>query len=285
MNQKWLLPHWWATLVSLCFMFGGSLSAQAQTAPQVPPEETFTFDVQVFLIPNAAQGTLRVLRVSKNRYRAELMAETKGIIGLFTLYKKNHYISEFEYVPEKRRYFNHHYTKLVYRGPDIERTTIAIDHDKGKVKWQFYSNDVFEDGGTEPIPEGIVYEDLLSIFFNFRNGVFGPLERGRKMTVYTLPDFLTKKKNPNNSEKKPYQKYEIRIVDAKKEAAYRKRYGRTEEKGLLALVKVPKDIFGQETGEVRIWFDEKIVPLAATVEDAILFGDVNCVLRKFKVDR
>lgn len=260
--------------------------AISEELPKLPAQETFIYDIQVFVFPNAAQGTLRIRRVSRNHYRAELMAETTGIVGLVTLYRKNHYISDIEYVPEKGRFFSRHYTKLVYRGPNLDKTSITINHEKRVVNWEFYSNGELEGRGTEPIPKDVNYEDLLSAFFNFRNGVYGPLERGRQMTVITLPDFESKVRNGNNPKKdEPYQKFLIRIVDAKTEATYRARYNRLGEKGLLALVKVPKNLFGQETGEIRIWFDEDIIPVSATVEDAIYFGDVQGELRQFNVGK
>ncbi|MDA1001433.1 MAG: hypothetical protein O2807_13080 [bacterium] len=54
----------------------------------------------------------------------------------------------------------------------------------------------------------------------------------------------------------------------------------TGEKGYLVIVKVPKDIFGQETGEIRVWFDAALIPTEATVENAIFFGDVTGRLRR-----
>ena len=63
-------------------------------------------------------------------------------------------------------------------------------------------------------------------------------------------------------------------------ARLRRRFGREKERGILALVKVPKELFGQKTGEVRVWMDENLIPVAATVERAILFGDVSGTLRK-----
>ncbi len=250
-------------------------------AQKMPRREIFTYNVRIFIFPKAAQGTIRIIQVSKNRYRAELMAETTGIVGFLTRYRKNHYISEIEYLPGESRFFSRRHTKKVHRGANVERTVATIDQEEGKVNWKIYDNDELKNEGTDPIPGGVQYEDLLSAFFNFRNGAYGPLEAGRKMTILALPDYAERVRNRDKQIKEdPYQKFEIRIPDAKSEAAYRKRYGRTGEKGTLALVKVPKNLFGQQTGEIRIWFDENVIPLAATVEDAIFFGDVHGTLRQ-----
>jgi uroporphyrinogen-III synthase len=104
------------------------------------------------------------------------------------------------------------------------------------------------------------------------------------MTLFTLPNYRAKAlKEDFSEEEKKFQKFEITIPSAETTRAYRKNFGRSKEKGLLILVKVPKSLFGQETGEVRVWFDQKMTPVEATIEDAIFFGDVIGVLVKSKI--
>ena len=101
------------------------------------------------------------------------------------------------------------------------------------------------------------------------------------MTVYTLPDYRAiarGQKDPNDEDR--IQEFLIQIANRKKGKAYRLQFERTKEKGLLALIKVPENIFGQKTGEIRVWFDTSLTPVAATVEDAYYFGDVHGTIIK-----
>ncbi len=249
--------------------------------PRTQGSVDFAYNVQIFWITQAAQGRLRIEHLGGDHYRAELIAVTKGVVRWITGDRTNHYTSEMVLDPATHRLKSRHYTRLVFRGKNTERTTAAIDEKNRVVEWKFFSNDELVGQGSDPIPEGVRYEDLLSAFFNFRNGRYGPLEPGKKMTVYTLPDYRAIARGQMD----PYdedriQKFQIQIADRKKEKAYRLQFERTKEKGLLALIKVPKDIFGQETGEIRVWFDTSLTPVAATVEDAYYFGDVHGTIIK-----
>ncbi len=229
----------------------------------------------------AAQGRLSIRPIRGRRYRAELIAETKGLVGVLMYGRKNHYLSEMEYDPVRRRFISRLYIKRVYKQDGVERTEAVIDIENGVVKWKYFWREKLLGEGDDPIPEGALVEDLISALFNFRLGGLGPLERGRKITLFTLPDYKAKATNEGEEgEEEKFQKFEIQIPSAEAERAYRKRYGRSEEKGLLALVKVPKNLFGQETGEVRVWLDSERIPVAVTVEDAIFFGDVDGILIK-----
>ncbi len=244
-----------------------------------PSAVNLTYDVDFLWFKNMARGLVRLRMISENRYRAELLAETKGLIGLLTSYQKNHYISEMEFLPERGRLLSRKFTNITTRGK-IERKSIAfIDYKNHEVRWVTFQNDEFKREGGFPFPDGTVYEDVLSAFFNFRNGAFGDLRPGRKITVTSLPDYEKSENGEHIDGTELAQSIEITIADEKVEKAYRRRYNRTKNTGMLVFVKVPKKIFGQETGEIRIWFDPDLIPVFATVEDAILFGDVHGSLR------
>ncbi len=272
----------WGALLAAFFLLAAS--PPAGQAPSLQEEE-FVYDIHFLWFRQAAEGTLILRRLGERRYRAELVAETKGFIGFLTAYRKNHYISEMEYDPAKRRLLSRVYSKTVYRGLNITQSRTVIDGQKGQIRWETRGNGEIQDKGTERIPEGVIYEDLLSAFFNLRIGAFGPLTRGRFLTVTTLPAYQTTRELKEDYDKEFVRNFDIRIADAETERRYRRAFDRVEEKGLLALVKVPKELFGQTTGEVRLWLDPNLIPVAATVEDVIFFGDVHGTLRKAIVGR
>ena len=71
----------------------------------------------------------------------------------------------------------------------------------------------------------------------------------------TLPAYLLSEDEWIKKREDPARHFDVRIADAATERIYRKRFGRMNENGLLALVKVPPELFGQKTGEIRVWFD------------------------------
>ena len=96
----------------------------------------------------------------------------------------------------------------------------------------------------------------------------------------TLPAYLLSEDEWGKKREDSARHFEVHIADAATEQKYRKRFGQMNEKGLLALVKVPPELFGQKTGEIRVWFDPDLTPVFATVKRAIFFGDVSGKLQK-----
>jgi hypothetical protein len=253
--------------------------ASPEAARPLPPEESFLYDIDFLFFRNIAEGTIRLRHVEGLRYRADLVAETMGIIGFLTSYRKNHYASEMEYDPARGRFVTRRYTKTVHRGSDISRSTMEIDLESRTVRWAATYNGEPREKGTEPIPSGVSYEDPLSAFFNFRRGAFGPLEKGSRFAIVTRPAYDTPKEEKESGESLA-RDFDVRIADPGTEREYRRTYDRAKEKGLLVFVRVPKELFGQETGEVRVWFSETLTPVSATVERAYYFGDVHGRLSK-----
>ncbi|MFQ5912572.1 MAG: DUF3108 domain-containing protein [Nitrospinota bacterium] len=269
-----------AALASLLFISLAPPPSAAAEPISFPEDEDFTYNIRFLWFKRVAQGRLRIHRVSGRRYRAELLAETKGLIGFLTFHQKNHYVSEADYVPESGRLITRRFTKVVTRGRKVAKSVTEIDYESGEFRWMATENREVKDKGSEPIPEGVIYEDMLSAFFNLRHGAFGPLTRGRRVSVSSLPYYQATEKGQTEYEKEFIRSFEIRIADAQTEKAYRRRFGRPDEKGLLVLVQMPRDLFGQKAGEILVWFDTDLIPIAARVEDVIFLGDVSGVLRQ-----
>ncbi len=243
------------------------------------PDENFQYQLRFLWFKRVADGGLRIQRVSRGRYRAELRAETKGLLGFLTAYQKNHYVSEMTYAPGKKHLVTRRFTKVVTLGSDVSRSVTEIDYEKGEYRWVATENGEVKDKGNKPIPKGVIFEDLLSAFFNLRIGAFGPLERGRRITVTSLPFYQANEDGQTEYQKETIRTFEIRIADALTERKYRRKFGRTGEKGLLVFVQVPRALFGQKSGEILIWFNPNLLPVSARVEDVLFFGDVAGDLR------
>jgi len=113
----------------------------------------------------------------------------------------------------------------------------------------------------------VEYEDILSAFYNFRIGAYGPIKRGRAFKVRTIPE-------------KGKSTIDVDIPDREGAAKSKWLFGRHfDEDLLLVKVRVPKEIFRSKTGEVSILIDDRIVPLQGIVQDYIGFGDVKGILK------
>ena len=186
-------------------------ASPATRAVSSPPEEDFVYDIDFLWFKKMAEGRLSIRRTGPKRYRADLVARTKGFIGFLTSYRKNHYISEMEFLPDKNRLLSRRYTKTVHSGLDVSKSVTVIDYKKGEIRWETTTNGEIRDKGTEPIPKGLIYEDLLSALFNLRFGAFGPMTHGRQLTITTLPAYASTEEGEVDFKKEFVRNFHIRI--------------------------------------------------------------------------
>jgi hypothetical protein len=259
-------------LLAGAVFFGKAPLYAAQADP--PIEEDFTYQLRFLFFKQVAKAKLHLQPLSENRYRAELLAETKGLLEFLTGGQKNHYVSEMEYVPSQKRLVTRRFTKTVTTTGEKVSSITEIDYPNKEYRWVATENGEIKDKGSRPIPDGVIFEDLLSVLFNLRRGALGPLKPGRRIQVSSLPYYQATAEGETRYGQAHVETFEIRIANPTTEEAYRKRFERQDEKGLLVVVKVPRALFGQKNGEVLVWLDQKGIPTAARVEDVVLFGDV-----------
>jgi hypothetical protein len=111
------------------------------------------------------------------------------------------------------------------------------------------------------IPWGVIYDDPLTAFYNFRFGVYGKVEPGKEFFIPTAP---SKGRQP------------IHLTVAPKEEEERRRAAETEKEGkdLLIRVHLDRELVGSLAGEVEVWFSQDIIPTAGVAKDVFFYGDI-----------
>jgi hypothetical protein len=183
-----------------------------------------------------------------------------------TGYRKHVYISHMKYVPEKKKLRAYFFERFVIIRKREEKTLTWLDYGERSMTEKDYKNGEMQKERVDPIPDGIEYEDILSAYYNFRLGVFGPAERGRKFQVNTIPE-------------KGESVIDINITSEEEAEQSRKLFGHGHNDALRHIkVRVPKVIFRSKKGEVDIWVDGRIRPVKGIVKDYIGFGDIRSTL-------
>ncbi len=230
-------------------------------------KEKVDYDISFLWFKRAAVGRLEFLP-DGDGYKAVLRAETKGFVGFFTSYRKHLYISHLTYLPEENRFRVSLFERHVIIKDREEKTFNYLDYEKGVYSWKDYKGGRLVEDKSEPIPEGQEYEDILSAFYNFRLGLYGPIQKGRDFQVRTMPE-------------KGRSTIDVSIAGDEEAKKGRRFFGDSFDDRLVYVkVKVPKEIFNSKTGEVSILIDDKILPIHGIVEDYVGFGDVVGVLKK-----
>ncbi len=223
--------------------------------------ETLTYDIDFLFFEKAATAKVRFYEY-KGKYYSTLSAETRGVVGFFTNYRKHYYKSSFDIVDQGQRVQTHKFERDVIIGREKERTVHFLDYASHTHFWFLFSGGDLKERQRNPIPEGVIYDDILAFFYNFRNGVYGNLKKGRTYKIDTVPDLSMKS-------------ITTYISTEEEQELFRIKENRTKNDEMLLKVLIPKDVFKTETGELVFWASNHYIPLETTIKDYLLLGDLH----------
>ncbi len=223
--------------------------------------ETLTYDIDFLFFEKAATAKVRFYGY-KGKYFATLSAETKGVVGFFTNYRKHYYKSSFDIIDQGRRVRTNKFERDVINGKEKERTVHFMDYTSRTHFWFLFSGGELKERSRDPIPEKVIYDDILAFFYNFRNGVYGDLKKGETYKIDTVPE-------------KSMKNITTYISTEKEEEQFRINEKRDKNNELLLKVLIPKDVFKTETGELVFWTSNHYIPLETTIKDYLFLGDLH----------
>ncbi len=223
--------------------------------------ETLTYDIDFLFFEKAATAKVHFYEY-QGKYFATLSAETKGVVGFFTNYRKHYYKSSFDIIDQGRRVQTHKFERDVVVGKEKERTIHFLDYISRTHHWFLFNGGDLKDRSTDPIPEGVIYDDVLASFYNLRNGVYGDLEKGGTYKIDTVPE-------------KSMKSITAYINTEQEQEQFRISENRAKNNELLLKITVPKDVFKTETGELVFWTSRHYIPLETTIKDYLLLGDLH----------
>lgn len=225
--------------------------------------EELSYEIGVWLFQRAALGKMTFKETEKKgRYMAVLQAETLGILGFVARYRVDTYRSVMEEMEGGRRFRALSFEEEVTIGERLRRRTHLFDYQKMRWVRMRRRKDGTYSKTDEEIPYGKNYDDFLTASYNFRYGVYGEIERGKKYSVPTFP-----KMGPSN--------YEVRVA-AKEEEEKRKRSEKVKDgKDYFIKLILDPEITHSKEGRIEGWLSKDLYPIEGTIKDVILFGDVT----------
>ena len=230
-------------------------------------EELF-YEIGVWLFKKVALGKLSFKEMGeKGRYLATLQGETLGVLGWVARYRVDTYRSIMEEIDGGRRLRSLSFEEDVKVGNKLRRRTHFFDYQKRKWIQVRQRKDGTKVKTEEEIPLGMVYDDFLTASYNFRYGVYGGIERGRKYTVTTFP-----KKGPSS--------HEVRVASKEEEEKIKKSEKLKEGKEYFVKLFLDPELTHSKEGLIEGWLSKELCPTEGTIKDVILFGDVKGTLIK-----
>ncbi|HKK01823.1 MAG TPA: DUF3108 domain-containing protein [Desulfuromonadales bacterium] len=238
------------------------------------PIETFVgerlhYKIAFLWFSGLAEANLSFSRGKKaGTYRAVLEARTLGIAAWLTSDRVQRYVSLMTLDDKGHlRSLVHESHMIKGRGEKKQDrfSRYVFDYRHHRIVYRKAREGHFYLTKTYPLDSKHPPNDILTAFYNFRAGFFGPLKPGAHFEV---PTFNRKGTT-------------CIIIDVLSNARPRKlRF--FPKGGILCRVKVDKDVFGTGGGAIYAWIDPLGRPARGIVEDVIGMGDVRGMLTPSK---
>jgi hypothetical protein len=224
--------------------------------------EELAYQVGFWVFKRAAVGTLSFKETEKKgQYMAVLQGETLGVLGWVARYRTDTYRAVMEETEDGTRLRSLSFEEDVKVGTSLRRRTHFFDHPNRKWIQVKRNKNGSLSREEEPIPLGMIYDDFITASYNFRYGVYGAPERGRKYSIPTFP-----KKGPN--------RYEVRILSKEEEAKKRRPEKARNGKEYYIQLLLDADLTHSKDGLIEGWLSKDLYPIEGRIRDVVLFGDV-----------
>jgi len=230
--------------------------------------EELSYEIGFWLFKRAAIGRLSFTAGErKSQYVSVLKAETLGLVGWISRYRVDTYRATMEEVDGGKRLRAISFEEDVKIGDTSRKWFHEFDYQRRKWINVRTKKDGRVTRSEEEIPAGMVYDDFLTASYNFRHGVYGAIERGRKYLIPTFP-------------RKGSSSYEVRVAGEEEERERKKSEKSGDGKELLIRLSLDPEVTHSKDGTIEGWLSKGFYPTEGTIRNVILFGDVKGRLTK-----
>lgn len=235
--------------------------------------EELSYEIGFWLFKRVAQGKISFREMGrKGRYLAVLQGETLGVLGWVARYRVDTYTSIMEEVDGGRCLRSISFEEDVKIGGKSRKRTHFFDYKNRKWIKMRQRKDGTRTREEAEIPPGMLYDDFVTASYNFRYGVYGEIERGKKYTVATFP-----KKGPSS--------YEVRVASKEEEEKKRKSERIKDDKEYYVKLFLDPEITHSKEGMIEGWLSKELYPIEGAIKDVVLFGDVKgTLIKKLKAE-
>jgi len=253
------------SMVFLLFLFWpGSCAGQGAGDPIGDRfrGEVLKYDIGFWIFNRVGEGVVTFRSLGYGKYAAFHEGRTLGFWGWISRYRRDIYRSTMGTINDGRRLIPLRFEEDVIIGQKVRKRITVYDYSARKVSMETQKEGQITREEVE-IPFGILYDDPMTAFYNFRFGVYGKVEPGKEIIIRTVPRQESRKT--------------IRLSVASEEEGQRRRAAEGEKKGKDLFIKVylDKELVGSLHGEVEVWFNNDVVPMTGVAKDVFFYGDIR----------
>ena len=229
--------------------------------------EKLSFQIFYLDLIKFAEGYAVFRQRSERYFTAEAFVEITGIAEPFTNHKSQRATSSMELSldPAPRLVPRTFDRFIVLRDRKI-KTRNLFDYKRNRWVSKIYRDGKLKRRRRRKIPEGVIYENFLSAFYNLRLEAFGPIAKGRTIEFRTIPY-------------RGVDRMSLKVVGsdaARDEARWLKSIAGAE---FLIVMQIAEKIMGIKPAKLLAAADRELVPLAGVLKDALPLGNIYVNLK------
>ena len=224
--------------------------------------EELSYQIGFWLIGHCGEAKTSFLPTDlPDIYKVSLEGHGVGFINFLLGQVQYSYTSYCQYLPDRDRLRPVHFELKRKRGQKVRRRTVRFDYAGGEILFLDKTTNGKTRTHRESLKPDRIYEDYLTLFYNFRHGYYGPIERDRKLL---LPLYT----------KRQMQPVKLQIADLDKEKQFRSReFNQTAKHFFIQFQINPEDV-SSGSGQIQGWLSADAIPVKGTIQDVIFFGDL-----------
>ncbi len=224
--------------------------------------EVLKYDIGFWIFNRVGEGVATFRSLGGGKYAAFHEGRTLGFIGWISRNRRDVYRSTMGTINNGKRLIPLRFEEDVIIGEKVRKRVTQYDYAARKVTIETQKEGKATREEVE-IPFGMLYDDPMTAFYNFRFGVYGKVEPGKEFIIRTVP--------------REESRETIRLTVVSKEEGERRRAAEVEKEGKDLLIKVhlDKELVGSVHGEVEVWFRNDIVPMTVVAKELFFYGDIK----------
>jgi hypothetical protein len=194
-------------------------------------------------------------------YRISLEGHGIGFINSLLGGVTYSYTSFCRYLSDQDRLQPVYFELKKRRGSRVSLRSARFNHGAKEIEFIRTESSGKTQMDREPMKTDRIYEDYLTLFYNFRHGYYGPLQRNRQ---YQLPLYTQKQMHP----------VKLQIVDFETEKKYRSQEFNRADKDFFIRFQINPEDVSSGSGEIIGWLSSDATPMKGTIQDVVFFGDL-----------
>jgi len=224
--------------------------------------EELNYQIGFWLFANLGEARIRLVETGKpGLYRASLEGRTLGFLDSLLGEYRYAYVSLAELSPQKTRLRPLRFKLIKKRRNKESIRTVTFDYQNDEIVFSQTLSGGKIKKETKVMQKGQNFEDYLTLFYNFRNGCYGPLNRGQ---TYQLP----------LQAHKTMDRLKLSVANKDQEAAQRQKEANKIGKHFFVKFRIKSEDVSSKTDEVEGWLSQEGTPTKGVIKDVIFFGDL-----------